>query len=258
MWIDTHCHLDYLPAKGLDLDAVMAFAREQDVSHIVTIATKTDTPIKELVSAYDHVYGTIGVHPHSVESDPIDAQTLRCLIDQTPKVVGVGETGLDYYYDNADRSVQRQAFEHHIEVASERGLPVIVHTRDADADTLAIMRAARNDGKSPTFIIHCFTRDRDFAEAVLDMGAYISFSGIVTFKSATELQEVARIVPLDRILLETDAPFLTPVPHRGKTNQPGYVPHTAAFVAGLRAMEIEQLAETVRANTRAVFPAIGQ
>ena len=258
MWIDTHCHLDYLAERGIDLQEVMREARACAIEQMVTIATRSTTPVNDYTT-YPHVFGTVGIHPHNVEEDPVDLMNLRKLASQTRKLVAIGETGLDYYYDNADRACQRTAFETHITLAMELGLPIVIHTRDADEDTLAIMRAAYAAGQTkPQFILHCFTRDHAFAEAILELGTYISFSGIVTFKNAGHLKDIAATIPLDRMLIETDSPFLAPVPHRGKSNQPAYVADTAAFIAASRGIELVELSTALRANTYRVFPALGE
>jgi TatD DNase family protein len=198
------------------------------------------------------VWASVGIHPH--EADAHADMGAAALLEwaANPRVIGLGETGLDYYYDHSDRATQQALFRVHIGVARETGLPLIIHTRDAEADTLAILRAEMEEGAFPA-LIHCFTASADFAKGVLELGLMISLSGIVTFKNAKELQEIAAKLPADRMLVETDSPFLAPVPHRGRTCEPAFTADTARFVAGLRGEEFEQLAENTTRNFFALF-----
>jgi TatD DNase family protein len=201
---------------------------------------------------YEPVSCSVGVHPHEAQAESeVDAARLVALTAH-PKVVGIGETGLDYYYDHSDRAAQRALFQTHIAVARETGLPLIVHTREAEDDTAAILADEMEQGAFPA-LIHCFTASRGFAARVLGLGLSISLSGIVTFKNARELQEIAAEIPDDRLLVETDAPFLAPVPHRGRTCEPAFVADTARFVAGLRGVEAEALGATTSANFFTLF-----
>lgn len=253
MLIDSHCHLNY---KGLveDQQAVLRRARAAGVSGMLNISTRAsewDAVVATAVREPD-VWASVGIHPHEADAHAdLGVQVLR---DATahPRVIAIGETGLDYYYDHSDREVQRKLFRVHIGVARETGLPLIVHTRDAEEDTVAILAEEMEKGAFPA-LIHCFTASRDFARTVLDLGLTISLSGIVTFKNARELQEIAREIPDDRILVETDAPFLAPVPHRGRTCEPAFVADTARHVAQLRGVEAEALAETTSANFFRLF-----
>ena len=253
MLIDSHCHLNY---KGLieDQSAILARARQSGVTGFLNISTRAsewDAVVATAVRETD-VWASVGIHPH--EADVHADLGVQVLRDATahPRVIAIGETGLDYYYDHSDRAVQRKLFRVHIAVARETGLPLIVHTRDAEEDTAAILAEEMEQGAFPA-LIHCFTASRDFARTVLDLGLTISLSGIVTFKNARELQEIARQIPDDRILVETDAPFLAPVPHRGRTCEPAFVADTARHVAQLRGVDTEALAETTSANFFRLF-----
>ncbi len=252
MLIDSHCHLNY-PGLKEDVGGVLARARAAGVSGFLGISTR-QSEWDEVIARADaeaDVWATVGIHPHEADLHPdTDAATL---IDATThaRVVGIGETGLDYYYDKSDRERQKTSFRSHIMAARATGLPLIVHTRDAEADTLALLREP-GEGRL-TGVIHCFTASQDFAEAALALGFYISLSGIVTFKNARDLQATARTIPADRLLVETDAPFLAPVPMRGKTCEPAFVAHTARFLAELRGEALADLAATTSANFRALF-----
>lgn len=234
MLVDSHCHLNY---KGLveDQQAVLTRARESGVSAMLNISTR-EAEWDEVIGLADQeqdVWASVGIHPHEADAHPeIDASKL---IDRAkhPRVIAIGETGLDYYYDKSDRDRQRTSFRAHIAASQETGLPIIIHTRDAEEDTAAILADEMGKGAF-TGVIHCFTASADFARKALDLGMYISLSGIVTFKNALDLQDIAKWIPADRILVETDAPFLAPVPHRGRTGEPAFVADTARFVAKLR------------------------
>ena len=253
MLIDSHCHLNY-PGLVEDEAGVIARAREAGVSAMVSISTRVSEWDAVIAGAdrYADVFATVGVHPHEADLHP-DTDTAR-LVDAARhgRVVGIGESGLDYYYDKSDRARQRASFRAHIAASRETGLPLIVHTRNAEEDTAAILADEMGQGAFP-MVIHCFTASRDLAEKCLALGAYISLSGIVTFKNAKDLQAVASMIPQDRLLVETDAPFLAPVPVRGKVCEPAFVRHTAAFVAGLRGVSAEELATSTAGNTLRLF-----
>ncbi|MFN3286960.1 MAG: TatD family hydrolase [Sphingomonadaceae bacterium] len=251
--IDSHCHLNY-PGLVEDQPGVLARARAAGVALMVNIATKERewAEVRALAEAQPDVVATVGVHPHEADGHA-HVDTARLVTEAAhPKVVGIGETGLDFYYDHSDRARQADSFRAHIAASRETGLPLIVHTRDAEAETAAILREEWERGAFPG-LIHCFTASADFARAVLPLGFCISLSGIVTFRKAEALQQVARDLPLDRLLVETDAPFLAPVPHRGRTCEPAHVADTARFVAALRGMEPEALAEATTANFYRLF-----
>ncbi|MBC2777827.1 TatD family hydrolase [Parasphingopyxis marina] len=253
MFVDSHCHLNY---EGLAerQSEVLAAARSRGVSTMLNISTR-ESEWDDIVSTAERegdVWASIGIHPHEADAHPdIDTAKLVARADH-PRVVAIGETGLDYYYDHSDRDRQRASFRSHIAACRESGLPLIVHTREAEEDTAEIL--ADEMGKGPyKGVIHCFTASQDFAEKALDLGFYISISGIVTFKNAKDLQESAKTIPADRLLIETDAPFLAPVPNRGKTCEPAFVADTAAFLADLRSESLETLADYTSRNFHTLF-----
>jgi TatD DNase family protein len=253
--VDSHCHLDLLdlPQLGGSLDSVMGSARANGVGRMLCVSiTLEEFPrVLALANAYEHVYASVGVHPNERDGrDPSTAELVR-LADGERKVIAIGETGLDYYRGSGDMVWQCERFRRHIAAARETGLPLIVHMRDAAEDTLAILREEGSAGV--TGVMHCFTGDLATAMAAIDLGFYISFSGIVTFNSAAELREVAARIPEEYLLIETDSPYLAPVPHRGKPNHPGYVRHVAECIAGLRTMPLEQVARITTANFSRLF-----
>lgn len=253
MYIDSHCHLNY---KGLieDQEGVIARARAAGVSAMLNISTRESEwdDVVATTARAPGIWASIGIHPHEADAHPdIDTQKL---VDRAahPRVIAIGETGLDYYYDKSNREQQRASFRAHIAAARQTGLPIIVHTRDAEDDTAAIMADEMGKG-AYTGVIHCFTASQEFADKALALGLYISISGIVTFKNAKDLQASAAIIPDDRILIETDSPFLAPVPHRGKSCEPAFVADTAKFLAALRSVPIETLAKQSSDNFYALF-----
>ena len=253
MLIDSHCHLEY-PGLSEDQQGVLARARASGVGGFLNISTRRGEWERVVGTAEreSDVWASVGIHPHEADAHA-DLGTAALLeAAEHPKVIGIGETGLDYYYDKSDRAVQQALFRVHVGVARMTGLPLIVHTRDAEEDTAAILADEMEKGAFPA-LIHCFTASAGFARKMLDLGLTISLSGIVTFKNAHELQEIAAELPQDRLLVETDAPFLAPVPHRGKTCEPAFVANTAAFVAQLRSVETEALAETTTRNFHQLF-----
>jgi len=255
MLVDSHCHLDRLDlsAHGGSLDAALATARARGVGHFLCIGVSADNAaaVKSLAERYADVDCSVGVHPLDIE--PGSAPALDWLLGELdhPRVVAIGETGLDYHYQPEAAALQQQAFRLHLEAARISGKPVIVHTREARADTLRLLREA---ALPQAGVLHCFTEDWEMAKAALDLGFYISLSGIVTFRNAAALREVARQVPVDRLLVETDSPYLAPVPHRGKANLPEYVREVAEFLAELRGIAYESLAEQTTDNFRRLFP----
>ena len=254
MFVDSHCHLSFpeLTEKLADIRAAMAAAQVDRALCICTTLEEFDQ-VHALATTYDNFWATAGVHPDNEGVREPSVADLVALA-QLPRVVGIGETGLDYYRLNgrsvADMAWQRDRFRVHIHASRETGLPMVIHTRSASDDTLAILK---EEGAS-NGVFHCFTETMDVARAALDLGFYISFSGILTFKSAADLREVARFVPLDRCLIETDSPYLAPVPYRGKTNNPSYVPFVAKQVAELKGCEIELVAEHTTRNFERLFP----
>ncbi|KLE36085.1 TatD family hydrolase [Aurantiacibacter luteus] len=253
MLVDSHCHLNY---EGLAerQDEVLANARAAGVEGFLNISTR-ESEWRDVVATAERepdVWATVGIHPHEADKhSDLGREVLRRATDH-PRVVGIGESGLDFYYDKSDRDVQRDLFRMQIGVARETGLPLVIHTRDADEDTAAILEDEMGKGAFPA-LIHCFTASPDFGRRVLALGLTISISGIVTFKNAVELQQFVAEIPADRLLVETDSPFLAPVPHRGKTCEPAFVRNTAQFVADLRGVSIETLAETTTDNFFRLF-----
>jgi TatD DNase family protein len=253
MFTDSHCHLNY---KGLveDQQGVLARARAAGVGAMLNISTRASEwdDVIGVAEREEGVWASVGIHPHEADSHP-DVHTAT-LVERAahPRVVGIGESGLDFYYDHSDRERQRESFRAHIAAARETRLPIIVHTRDAEEDTHAILEDEMGKGAF-TGVIHCFTASADFAEKALGLGLYISLSGIVTFKNARDLQAVAKDVPVDRLLIETDSPFLAPVPHRGRPCEPAFVADTARFLSALRGEAVEALAERTTANFHALF-----
>jgi TatD DNase family protein len=253
MFVDSHCHLNY---KGLveDQQGVLDRARAAGVSRMLNISTRAAEwdAVIAVAERESDVMASVGIHPHEADVHP-DIETAT-LVEKAahPRVIGIGESGLDYYYDHSDRARQRESFRNHVAAARETQLPLIVHTRDAEEDTYEILAGEMGKGAYPA-LIHCFTASQAFAEQVLALGLYISISGIVTFKNARDLQAAAKAVPLDRLLIETDSPFLAPVPHRGRPCEPAYVADTARFLAELRGEPIETLAEATTANFYRLF-----
>lgn len=252
MFIDSHCHLDRLDfAKlGTDLAGALAAARARGVQHFLCIGVDLETlpDVLAVAEAHGDVSASVGVHPLHLDSLEPEIEQLIELAAH-PKVVAIGETGLDYHYEQESPADQQRRFRKHIEAARRTGKPLVVHTRAARADTIAILR----EEGATAGVMHCFTEDWDMARAALDLGFYISFSGIVSFANAAELREVACKVPLDRILIETDSPWLAPVPYRGKTNQPAYVVDVAKVIADLRGMSVEAVGEQTTGNFRRLF-----
>ncbi|WP_188770379.1 TatD family hydrolase [Novosphingobium endophyticum] len=253
MLIDSHCHLEY---EGLveDQKSVLDRAREVGIGGFLNISTRRREWNRVVGTAEREpdVWASVGIHPHEADQHADLGEGALLEAADHPRVIGIGETGLDYYYDKSDRAVQQALFRTHIAVARETGLPLIVHTRDAEEDTARILEEEMGKGAFPA-LIHCFTASAEFGGKVLDLGLTISLSGIITFKNATDLQAFARIVPGDRLLVETDSPFLAPVPHRGRKCEPAFTADTARFVADLRGVGFEQLAEETTRNFFALF-----
>ena len=251
--IDSHCHLNY---DGLAerQEEVLANARARGVAGFLNISTR-QREWNDVIGAAEcnpDVWATVGVHPHEADAHPDLGSAALVEASSHPRVIAIGECGLDYYYDKSDRAAQRERFEAHIEAARESGLPLVVHTREAEADTAEMLDEAVKQG-GVTGVLHCFTGSAELARKGLDLGFYVSLSGIVTFKNAQDLQEIAKWLPSDQMLVETDSPFLAPVPNRGKTCEPAFVADTAAFVAELRGEDTEALADATTANFFRLF-----
>ena len=249
MLIDSHCHLNF-PDLAQRLPEILANMAEAGVDKAIAISVSRQSfeEVHAIAQNHPNIYATVGIHPDDPEAEEF---SLEELLERAarPKVVAIGETGLDYHWCKGDLAWQHQRFILHIEAANRSGLPLVVHTRDAAEDTMRLLR----EHQAHAGVIHCFTEDVHAAKLALDLGFYISFSGIVTFKNAAAIQEAARYVPLDRLLVETDSPYLAPVPKRGKPNEPAYVRHTAAFVAQLRSDSLENIAQATTANCLRLF-----
>ena len=253
MLVDSHCHLDF-DAFQEDFDDVLGRAATAGVGAMVTICTRlTKFPeVHAIAAAHDHIWCSVGVHPHEAAEEGVSDPAALIERAAEPRVVGIGETGLDFYYEHSPRKAQETSFRAHIEAARQTGLPLIVHARDADVETMQILREEHEKGPYPG-VIHCFTASRQLADAAIDLGLYVSFSGILTFKNATAIQDTAAALPLDRVLVETDAPYLAPAPNRGKRNEPSFVAHTAGFLAGLRNETPEAIADITTDNFFRLF-----
>ena len=258
MLVDSHCHLDF-PDFAQEVERVVARAQSAGVEIMLSIGTRLDRfeGVLALAERFPSVYCTVGVHPNEADSAP-DVQVDQLLeLARHPKVVGFGETGLDFYYEKSDRDRQKRAFRIHMEAARQAQLPVVIHTRDADRDMAEILTEEWAKGAFPA-LIHCFSSGRQLAEIALDFGFYISISGIITFKNAEPLRDVVSGIPLDRLLVETDSPYLAPIPFRGKRNEPAHVVHTARKVAELKDVDEDTLAQATSANFLRLFEKIPQ
>ncbi len=251
MFIDSHCHLNF-PELAENIDDVLAKMKLNAVTHALCVSVDLDRllQILQLAEQHDNLYASVGVHPDYEQAvEPVQAELVR--LAQHPKVIAIGETGLDYYRLQGDLERQRERFRVHIRAARECRKPLIIHTRSAAADTLRLMRE-ENAGQIGG-VLHCFTENLEVAQAAIEMGFYISFSGIVTFKNAIEIKKVATTIPLDKILIETDSPYLAPIPYRGKLNQPAYVKHVAEEIARLRNVALDEIGIATSENFRRLF-----
>ena len=251
--VDSHCHLDF-PELAKDLDGVMDRAAEAGVHLMVTISTRVRRfeQILKIAESYDQVYCTVGTHPHNAAEEPdVTAEELVALANH-PKVVGIGEAGLDYHYDNSPREAQAAGFRVHIEAARQTGLPLVIHSRSAEEDTASILEEEMSKGAFKP-LLHCFSSNMDLARRGLAIGAYVSLSGILTFKSAEEIRRSAALTPMDRLLVETDAPYLAPVPHRGKSNEPAFTRHTLECLADVKGVSADEMARATFDNFFRLF-----
>ena len=259
MWIDSHCHLTHERFGELGVEEILSNAAKAGVEGMLNISCQITGDFPEVLAvakAHENVWCSVGTHPHDAglaAEKAISKDKLIEIANSDPKIVGIGETGLDYYYDNSPRADQQLSFRKHIQACIEADYPIIIHTRDADEDTARIMFEEEGVGTDLKGVMHCFSSGRQLAEKALEFGFYISFSGIVTFKQAEELRAIAKDVPLDRILVETDAPFLAPMPYRGKTNQPAYVQHTGEVLAEIHNVDKETLASHSKENFFRLF-----
>ena len=254
MIADSHCHLDY-PNLYNELDDVVNRAIKNDVKLLLTICTTVESfkRIKLIVDKYKNIYGTFGIHPHETKNfkNMTDALIIGYK-NESKKIIGIGETGLDYYYNHSDKNIQKEIFAQHIDAARELDIPLIVHSRDAEIDTFDILKSYMKNSKLKT-IIHCFTGSKDFAKKIINIGCYISVSGIITFKGSNELSETISSIPIDKLLVETDSPYLTPIPNRGKSNEPSFITHTIEKLSIIRNIEKKVIIENTTNNFRKLF-----
>ena len=248
MLVDSHCHLDF-PDFEDDMDDIVARAGEAGVSHMLSICTHVTKfdPVLAVAEQYDNIFCTVGIHPHNAAKEPEVTAEHLIRMARNDKVIGFGETGLDFFYDKSPRDLQKSQFKVHIEAAREAGLPLVVHTRDADEDMAEILKEETGKGAF-SGLLHCFSSSRDLAETALDLGLYLSISGIVTFNKADELRKIVKEAPLDRLLVETDAPYLAPVPKRGKRNEPAFTRHIAEKIAEIKEISFEEVATATTDN----------
>ncbi len=253
MLVDSHCHLDYYTPE--ELPGLMQRAAEAGVHEMVTIGTTLAQAAAAIgiAEAHGNVWCTVGVHPHHAAEAPIPHPATLAALTQHPRVIGIGKSGLDYFYDRAAREAQQASFRAHIRAARLAGLPLAIHARDADDDILNILQEERDNGGDFDFLLHCFSSSRRLAKAAVQMGGFVSFSGILTFPKSNELREIARDLPADRLLVETDAPYLAPVPVRGKRNEPAHVRHTAAVLANVRGLTLDDLSALTTGNFLRLF-----
>ena len=250
--IDSHCHLDHSPLFD-DIDNVIKRSKEVGIEKLLTICTtiKSFEKIKLLVKHDDIIFGTYGIHPHEAKNDKVNSDTIIKEVKNNDKIIGIGETGLDFYYNHSDKGDQITSFEEHIKASLELNIPLIVHSRNAEKDTLEIFSKYKNTNLK--ILMHCFTGSKEFAENLLSFGAYFSASGILTFKNSLELQETFKSIPLNRILIETDSPYLAPVPNRGKQNEPSYVKYTAQKLADIKNISNLDLIKNTTSNFNNLF-----
>jgi TatD DNase family protein len=251
MIIDSHCHLDYEPLIN-NIDQILLNAKKNDIAKLLTIGTSLESSIKvlDIINKYSNVYGAIGIHPNSTTGNLEKLDDILTLKNNNKKVIAFGETGLDYFYKRSEKNDQIFAFEKHIEFSITENVPVIIHTRDADNDTISIIKKYY---KKTNFLIHCFTGTLDFAKKLLDLNCIISFSGIITFKKSNNLRDVVKYVPLEKMLIETDSPYLSPDPFRGKSNEPANVKIVAETIASIKQISFEEVASSTTANFEKFF-----
>ena len=250
--IDSHCHLDHEPLFN-NLDDILTRSKSVGIEKLLTICTtfKSFEKIKQLVLRDDIIYGTYGIHPHEVKNDKVNSKLIIDEINSNKKIIGIGETGLDFYYNHSDRNVQIESFEEHIQAAIELNIPLIIHSRNADKETLEVLNKYKNNKLK--ILMHCFTGSKQFAENLLPLGAFFSASGIITFKNSLELQDTFKIIPLDKLLIETDSPYLAPVPNRGRVNEPSFVKYTAQKLADLQQISYLDLVKNTTLNFNRLF-----
>ncbi len=250
--IDSHCHLDYEPLFE-NIDDIIKRSKEVGIEKLLTICTTLESfkKIKLLVNKDKMIYGTYGIHPHEAKNDKISSDMIISVINQSNKIIGIGETGLDFYYNYSDKNDQIKSFEEHIKASIVLNIPLIIHSRNAEDETLEIFNKYKNDKLK--ILMHCFTGSKKFAESLLNLGAYFSASGIITFKNSLELQKTFKFIPLDKLLIETDSPYLAPVPNRGKQNEPSFVKYTAQKLADIKQISNLDLIKTTTLNFYKLF-----
>ena len=249
MIIDSHCHLDYSNLYN-QLDDVVKRAERNKVKYLLTICTTLESfqKIKLIINKYKNIYGTFGIHPHETKDfQNIDSKYIKNLIKENSKIIGIGETGLDYYYNHSDKEIQKRSFIDHIRAASELNIPVIVHSRNAEKDTYEILENEMKNSKLKA-LIHCFTGSKEFAKKLININCYISVSGIITFKNSTELSDTITTIPIDRLLVETDSPYLAPMPHRGKSNEPSYITHVVDKLSEIKKISKDSIMKNTSNN----------
>ena len=250
--IDSHCHLDHEPLFN-NIDDILKRSKNVGIEKLLTICTTIESfiKIKQLVNKDEMIYGTYGIHPHEAKNDKVTSISIINEINNNKKIVGVGETGLDFYYNYSDKTDQINSFEEHIKAAIDLGIPLIIHSRNAENETLEIFNEYKN--YNPKILMHCFTGSKKFADKLLDLNAYFSASGIITFKNSTDLQETFRSIPLEKLLIETDSPYLAPVPNRGKKNEPSFVKYTAEKLAIIKDVSLSELIHATTLNFNSLF-----
>ena len=250
--IDSHCHLDHEPLLG-DLSNVIKRSKEVGIKKLLTISTSYESfdRIKNIIQKDEMIYGTIGIHPHETTKNKITSDFIVKNITENEKIIGIGETGLDFYYNNSDKNDQINSFKEHIEASIKTNSPLIIHSRDAEVETFEILSEYKNQNLK--ILMHCFTGSKDFAKKLLTLNAFFSASGIITFKNSLELQETFKFLPLDRILIETDSPFLAPVPNRGKKNEPSFIDYTAQKLADIKSISKSEIANLTTNNFNKLF-----
>ena len=250
--IDSHCHLDHEPLLG-DLSNVIKRSKEVGIKKLLTISTSYESfdRIKNIIQKDEMIYGTIGIHPHETTKNKITSDIIVKNINENEKIIGIGETGLDFYYNNSDKNDQINSFKEHIEASIKTNSPLIIHSRDAEVETFEILSEYKNQNLK--ILMHCFTGSKDFAKKLLTLNAFFSASGIITFKNSLELQETFKFLPLDRILIETDSPFLAPVPNRGKKNEPSFIDYTAQKLADIKSISKSEIANLTTNNFNKLF-----
>ena len=250
--IDSHCHLDHEPLLG-NLSNVIKRSKEVGIKKLLTISTSYESfdRIKNIIQKDEMIYGTIGIHPHETTKNKITSDIIVKNITENEKIIGIGETGLDFYYNNSDKNDQINSFKEHIEASIKTNSPLIIHSRDAEVETFEILSEYKNQNLK--ILMHCFTGSKDFAKKLLTLNAFFSASGIITFKNSLELQETFKFLPLDRILIETDSPFLAPVPNRGKKNEPSFIDYTAQKLADIKSISKSEIANLTTNNFNKLF-----